>query len=130
MGFYWQTILCYGFYVSGSLDVDIPEDWLLKDNKGTIIFVPKTKYLVNTIDQIIEEDEVKKGYVEMKEVKRALKINEDYFSVDISDQIKLNELATHFKINTDNINIWIIEYCWSTLDNDCSLSLTKKLKVT
>lgn len=124
MGIYTSTIIVHGFYIRDKTIINLDQinnEWKIIDQKGVLIFVPETRYNVNSIDTILERKEIDQGYVSMNEVTKAFKLSASYFDPSTEQKDILNELyslsnqSDQPNKNCGEIKTWLVEYSWSTL---------------
>lgn len=128
MGIFWNTILCYGFYVPKTVNItNLDKKWYIKDTKGYMIFIPRTMYDIKSIDQSIEEHETKQGFVLVDDAIKAFKLPPTYFDVTENEKKQLIELANKYNVDEHQINKWIVEYVYDTYSGTYDLYLSKKL---
>src|SRR5437870_5693110 len=85
MGIYYTTIVFYGFLTKNST-TSISTDSKIITNKGTFVFVPKTKKSVGFLDPCIDKDDMKQGYVAMADLLKFKLITEDHFKLEKEDK--------------------------------------------
>ncbi|QKF94699.1 hypothetical protein QKU48_gp1241 [Fadolivirus algeromassiliense] len=130
MGIYYNTILCTGFRVVDQTDTDdLDKDWFIKDTKGIMIFVPHSLHNVGSMDPVIDENEVKQGYVKMEDVVNVLRINKNTFDLTDDESEQLQTLTKRYDVPENDIDKWIVEYCWDTYSETYDLNFIKKLPI-
>ncbi len=130
MGFYYNTILCYGFYTTDkSIKAKLEKEWYVEFAEGIIVFVPKTLYIVKAIDNVIDSTEVLQGYVSLSEVTRVFNIDSTYFNVTDEQNNLLIQLANDHGVDKNEVKIWIVESVSCTLERESFPYITKRLPV-
>lgn len=132
MGLYWYTFACKGFFTN---DENIIKEvkgklWYFRVTTGFIVYVYRTFAKFNNINPIIENHEIKQGFVSMKEVLEVLKLSETHFDMNDEEKEEMDELMNNKSVDQNSMKNWIVETMWSSLDdNDDSSCLEKMLPI-
>ena len=136
MGLYWTTFVLNGIYIKSNIVVptNIDKKWIMKCGGGYFLYIPSTYKQLPTIDPIIDNGDMKQGYVALADLIKFKYVGENHFDILTSDtnilENCISELQKVDPTGSYNVSKHIVEGMWSTLDpNDMSFSMTRMLPI-
>jgi len=89
-------------------------EWSILDRNGFTVFVPKTRIAFPGIDPMIDEKDIKQGFVSFEQMIELKMAKRDSFDVEEKEMDKLLEVAKVMGVDKREIKPRLIEYQWST----------------
>lgn len=143
MGFYWYSCVYLGRLLTQEsydrLRSDTPksilDDWItnMYDPRGRYVLHPPGCLIqLGTIDPVLEDHEINRGFVEMSELEKNLSLQQLHdVSVENIDRLKEFIRIASGPKDVIDYKIYILEAEWSTLDGDiCNKRVVRNIQVT
>jgi hypothetical protein len=108
MANYFNTIICYGFRVVGDLEPSLLNQDVIyyRDLDGTYLISMEDYYKVPSIDPVITNEDMIKGFMTTADVATAMGVYELILTPS-------DDTFNYFQKIGSQIGWWIVEYTWA-----------------